>query len=93
MQYLVQMKIVPQARPMSSEAGVASFEEYIRQERSLLEDLSAAPLGLPSWCEQSLRRNWTISSLICRCGREWKPKLRPSRLLSIAGFRSSGDRR
>lgn len=30
MQYLVQMKLVPQCRPMDLEAGVAFFEEYIR---------------------------------------------------------------
>ncbi|MGH9325930.1 MAG: muconolactone Delta-isomerase family protein [Terriglobia bacterium] len=30
MQYLVQMKLVAQGRPMSREAGVAFFEEFIR---------------------------------------------------------------
>jgi muconolactone delta-isomerase len=29
MQYLVQMKIVPEGRPMSAEEGVAFFEEFI----------------------------------------------------------------
>jgi hypothetical protein len=29
MQYLVQMKIVPQGRPMSAEEGAVFFEEFI----------------------------------------------------------------
>ena len=30
MQYLVQMKLVPQGRPLDREAGAAFFEEFIR---------------------------------------------------------------
>lgn len=30
MQYLVQMKLVPQGRPMNQEQGVAFFEDFIR---------------------------------------------------------------
>jgi muconolactone delta-isomerase len=30
MQFLVEMKLVPQGRPMNAEAGVAFFEEFIR---------------------------------------------------------------
>jgi muconolactone delta-isomerase len=30
MQYLVQMKLVPQGRPMNAGAGVSFFEEFIR---------------------------------------------------------------
>lgn len=30
MQYLVEMKLVPQGRPVNAEAGVAFFEEFIR---------------------------------------------------------------
>lgn len=30
MQYLIEMKLVPQVRPMSEEAGLAFFERFIR---------------------------------------------------------------
>ena len=39
MQYLVQMKIVPQGRPMSSEEGAAFFEEFIRPTLELCKKL------------------------------------------------------
>jgi len=39
MQYLVQMKIVPQARPMSAEEGAVFFEEFIRPTLELCKKL------------------------------------------------------
>ena len=39
MQYLVQMKIVPLGRPMSSEEGAVFFEEFIRPTLELCKKL------------------------------------------------------
>ena len=39
MQYLVQMKLVPQSRPMNPEAGVAFFQEFIRPTLELCKKL------------------------------------------------------
>jgi len=39
MQYLIQMRIVPQGRPMSKEEGVAFFEEFIHPTLELCKKL------------------------------------------------------
>lgn len=39
MQYLVQMKVVPEGRPMSAEAGKLFFEEYIHPTLDLCKKL------------------------------------------------------
>ena len=39
MQYLVQMKIVPQGRPMSAEEGAVFFDEFIRPTLELCKKL------------------------------------------------------
>ena len=41
MQYLVQMKIVPQGRPMSAEEGAAFFEEFIQPTLEQCKNLEA----------------------------------------------------
>jgi muconolactone delta-isomerase len=41
MQYLVQMKIVPQGRPMSAEEGAAFFEEFIHPTLEQCKNLEA----------------------------------------------------
>jgi muconolactone delta-isomerase len=41
MQYLVQMKIVPEGRPMSAEEGTAFFEEFIHPTLEQCKNLEA----------------------------------------------------
>ena len=83
MQYLVQMKIVAQARPSTPAEGVAFFNEYIRPTLQLCKKLQddgkilaggpiSGAIGLVLLVRATQQRSWTISSPACRSGHGWK---------------------
>ena len=84
MQYLVQMKLVPQERPATSEEGTAFIEHYIfptlerckkiQDEKKILAGgpMSGA-VGLVLIVSAESARELMISLRAFRYGREWKP--------------------
>ena len=100
MQYLVQMKIVPEGRPKSVEEGEIFFKEFIRPTLELCKKLAneekilaggpiSGTIGLALVVKADSAKELDDLVPACRCGREWKPRLLRLRRSTTARYRSS----